>query len=221
MEDDLADEQADKIGRIVVELNRQSSKKRRRAKTTRPQPPKPLDTLIFPAAVVKNRNVGHAMVLVMCTHPCGDLGNANGKIARVLTLLAIPQIPDKNTTTQTTKNTVASPRFFVSDIETTVRDTLLWSWMPRRMTNVLAVALQKLGVIPKKNPSFPNMTSAQKNKEHASHRGAVKEEEGGDESETITTLRVRQREYQILPKLTNSDGERASSRRTGRRQICK
>ena len=207
IEDNLADDQADKIGRIVVEFDRQSSKKRRRAKTTRPSSPKPLDTLIFPAAVVKDRNVRHAMVLVMCTRPWEDLGNANGNIARVLALLAVPQIPDKNTITQTIKKTVASPRFFVLDIETTVRDTLLWSWMPRRMNNVLAVALQKLGVIPKKNPSFPNITSTQRNKEHASHRGVVKEEEGGDQTETITRLRVRQREYQILPKLTNSDGE--------------
>ena len=125
IEDDLADEQADKIGRIVVEMGRQSSKKRRRAKTTRPSPPKPLDTLILPAAIVKDRNVGHAMVLVMCTRRCGDLGNANGKIARVLALLAVRQIPDKNTTIPNIKKTIASLRFFVSDIETNVRDTVL------------------------------------------------------------------------------------------------
>ena len=59
------------------------------------------------------------------------------------------------------------------------------------MTNILAVALQKLGVIPKKKASFPNKTSARTNKKDASHKGVVKDEEDGNENETITTLRVR------------------------------
>ena len=74
------------------------------------------------------------------------------------------------------------------------------------MTNILAVSLQKLGVIPK-DPSVPSMTSTQAKKGGKSQRKSVKEEEGATQQDTITALRVRQRKYRFSPKLTDSDGK--------------
>lgn len=59
------------------------------------------------------------------------------------------------------------------------------------MTDILAVTLQKLGVIPKRKECFPNMTSAQAKEDAASLEGVVKKEEGSNEKDTIAALRVR------------------------------
>ena len=90
IEDKLADEQAGKMGSIWVGVNRVTSKKLDQPKTVYPGPYKPLTTLKFPSAIVKDRNIGHAMVFVICARFCRDMGNANDMIAWALALLPPP-----------------------------------------------------------------------------------------------------------------------------------
>ena len=52
------------------------------------------------------------------------------------------------------------------------------------------MALQKLGLIPKKKDSFRNMTSARANEDDASLEGVVRQEESGNENDTVTALQV-------------------------------
>ena len=62
------------------------------------------------------------------------------------------------------------------------------------MTNILTVALEKLGIIPKRKERFPNMTSAQAKEDDAPLEGAVKKEDASsadNENDTVTTLQVR------------------------------
>lgn len=93
IEDDLAHIQ-ERLGMITVAVQRVTSKKLRRPRAIRPQGLKPLTNLKFPTEIVKDRHIGNATVLVICTGHCRDLGNANDKIA-YLELLPNTQVIPK------------------------------------------------------------------------------------------------------------------------------
>ena len=101
IEDELADAQAKNMGVIAVEVKRVTRKKLPRPlKFSWPPYVRPLTTLKFPAAIVKDRNIAHATVLVIFTRLCRDLGNANDKIAWALAPLAPPKCSNENTVTK-------------------------------------------------------------------------------------------------------------------------